>query len=77
MEVHTLEIIASIVTTAAISVAGGWKLLDLRLAKFQNELMDKLNGTYVRQRECILMHRQTAEKLDKLRANSLQLRSEK
>lgn len=74
MDTHALEIIVSIVTTAGISVAGGWKLLDLRLAKFQNELMDRLNGTYIRRAECALIHDNTSEKITQIQADIRQLK---
>ena len=44
----TVTILTTAVVTFLACFGAGWALLDLRLAKFQGELMDKLNGTYVR-----------------------------
>ena len=67
METHYLELMGSIAATAVVSITAGWKLLDLRFYKFQGQLIEKLNGMYIRRNECDLSHDRTTEKLDLLR----------
>ena len=67
MDTHYLELISAIAATAVVSITAGWKLLDLRFYKFQGQLIEKLNGRYIRRDKCEYMHDSTVQKVELIR----------